>query len=144
MNTCKKCCGSIFKTTQVTTAEIQVTMENGCLVPSTEPGKVINTEYSGSVACVSCGAVNPNIEDIDDSEHPGTRRCTCGNSMFYANQLCYHDVIVNSDNIFERNIEISEAESPYGTYCCTKCGAEYENLSELDKLTTPCGGKESL
>lgn len=118
----------------VTTSEVRVTTASGYPVPTVKPERVISTEYAGTFICATCGAVSPVVEDIDIGDQPGVRRCSCGNAKFYANQVCYHDVVVNSENIFDRNIEISEAENPYGTYCCTNCGAEYEDLKELEKL----------
>lgn len=61
------------------------------------------------------------------------RQCKCGNKRFTASQRCYHDVIVNESGIFEENISIFESERPYGPFRCTKCGAVYEYLDQLEK-----------
>ena len=71
---------------------------------------------------------------------PETKRCSCGNTRFYANQVCYHSIIVNGNNVFDSDIEIGESEKPYGTYTCTECKAEYEDLDELDNLPINKGG----
>ena len=55
-------------------------------------------------------------------------KCECGNNKFYAHQRCYHDVIVDGNNFFEEDVSISVAETPYGTYTCTECGKQYEEL----------------
>ena len=54
--------------------------------------------------------------------------CECGNNEFNAHQKCYHDVIVDGNNMFLQNENIYESEHPYGPYTCTKCGKEYEEL----------------
>jgi len=58
-------------------------------------------------------------------------KCRCGNGYFYAHQLCRHDIIIDGDGHFEDNIEIYDSEKPYGTFTCTACGVEYEELSEI-------------
>lgn len=63
-------------------------------------------------------------------------KCKCGNGYFYAHQLCRHDIIMDGDGNFEQNIEIYDSERPYGTFTCTSCGANYEELSEIPDA--PC------
>ena len=53
----------------------------------------------------------------------------CGSKRFLAHQVCYHDVIVNPDNIFEEDAGVYESDTPYGPYTCKICGAEFEELS---------------
>lgn len=61
----------------------------------------------------------------------------CGNDEFHAHQVCRMDVVVNADGEFQSNqfqaaeMSIYDAEQPYGPFVCTKCGAEFEELSEL-------------
>lgn len=52
----------------------------------------------------------------------------CGNHHFIAHQKCYHDIIVDSNNNFQDNIEIYASADPYGPYTCSLCGTEYPNL----------------
>jgi hypothetical protein len=77
-------------------------------------------------------ASKPTPQCIENAEANG-KSCVCGNTRFTASQLCYHDVIVDSDNNFIDNIGIFQSESPYGSYSCTKCGAEYEELESLEE-----------
>lgn len=66
----------------------------------------------------------------------------CKSTEFSAHQLCRMDVIVNGDNIFERNFsenaaaDIYDAETPYGPYECMTCGAEYDDLEALPFIET--------
>ena len=95
-----------------------------------------NTKYSditGFFECVKCKKIHADIWTIEKNEDNGIKRCVCGNTRFIAHQVCYNHVIVDNDNYFVRNIDIGEAENPYGPYTCTVCGAEYEELDELDK-----------
>ena len=72
----------------------------------------------------------------------------CGGQKFTASQTCVCDIIVDSDNEFlENNTEnnsvyISWADPPYGPYCCTNCGVEYndieKDLVEQDDLVGRC------
>lgn len=64
-------------------------------------------------------------------------RCKCGNDRFYAHQCVRLEVIVDEVGSFNSNMEdiaaaIYDSEDPYGPYVCTKCGAEYDSLSEQD------------
>jgi hypothetical protein len=59
------------------------------------------------------------------------RKCRCGNDWFFAHQITRHTVIVSADNIYREDIGLDDAETPYGPYACTKCGAEYEELEDL-------------
>lgn len=59
--------------------------------------------------------------------------CECGNKEFTASQKCYHTVKVDELGNFVENVDIFEAESPYGPFVCTNCGKSYENLDELKK-----------
>ena len=128
MNQCK--CGSkVFKARIVTIANVLVSIATGIPVQVQGTEENTNIELVGSFVCGKCGAVYMDVGRPDESGI--SRGCSCGNTRFTASQRCYHDVIVNSDNIFIRDDGISDADSPYGPYCCTKCGAEYEYLSDL-------------
>ena len=130
-----KCeCGNMeFKA--VMTVNIKVTTESGYPehIAGTEDTKYANID--GLFECVKCKKIYSDIWDNENSGNNDGRRCVCGNTRFIAHQVCYHDVIVDNDNNFARNIDIGEAENPYGPYICTVCDAEYENLDELDKKT---------
>lgn len=52
----------------------------------------------------------------------------CGCHHFVAHQVCRLDVIVDSNNNWQENLECYDSERPYGPYTCTLCGAEYSNL----------------
>jgi len=65
-------------------------------------------------------------------------RCICGNNKFYAHQQVRLEVIVDEEGDFDSNMEdiaaaIYDSEDPYGPFVCTKCGAEYDSLSEQDR-----------
>ena len=117
------------------TVNIRVTTESGYpeYIAGTEDAKYANIE--GLFECVKCKKIYVDIWDVQHNENNDIRRCVCGNTRFSAHQACYHDVIVDSDNNFARNIDIGEAENSYGPYRCTVCDAEYEDLDELDKKT---------
>jgi hypothetical protein len=70
------------------------------------------------------------IELLLDGEgkSPNNFVCSCGNSEFFAAQVCHHRIKVNGQNEYEEEVEIQEVTSPYGPYTCTKCGKEYESL----------------
>lgn len=55
-------------------------------------------------------------------------KCVCGNDRFFAHQVCYHDVIVDDNNLFEEDDGIYYCMTPYGPYTCTECGREYDEL----------------
>lgn len=73
-------------------------------------------------------------------------RCKCGCEEFYARQICYVHVVVDSDNEFIRFYDgnggaadngdaeaaIFDADDPVGPYFCAECGAVYESLDELE------------
>lgn len=71
------------------------------------------------------------------------RQCKCGGTEFTASQKCYHDIRVNGDNTFIKEIEISQADSPYGPYTCTQCGAEYDELSMLAEVEVEVNIREN-
>jgi hypothetical protein len=62
------------------------------------------------------------------------KQCTCGGTEFTASQRCYHDIIVNSCNIFVRDTGISDANRPHGPYICIQCNIEYDELDGLDEV----------
>ena len=62
------------------------------------------------------------------------RQCKCGGTEFSAAQVCFHDIVVDSENNFIRDECINFGEEPYGTYCCLNCGTEYEGLDELPEV----------
>jgi hypothetical protein len=68
------------------------------------------------------------------------RQCKCGGAEFTASQRCYHDIIVNGDNIFLRNVSVFESERPYGAYTCTQCNTEYEDLDGLVEAEVDISG----
>lgn len=59
----------------------------------------------------------------------------CGGKEFSANQVCYHEIIVDADGEFVKNDErtflngIYDAEKPYGPFTCVACGKIYEELT---------------
>lgn len=63
----------------------------------------------------------------------------CGNDRFFADQVCYHEVITDEHGNFEENYTgthadgIYDAESPHGPFQCTKCKAFYEKLEDGEK-----------
>ena len=57
-------------------------------------------------------------------------KCTCGSETFYANQRCYHTVIVDSDGSFQEDIETTGAEKPYGPFECIDCFKVYDELKD--------------
>ena len=61
-----------------------------------------------------------------------SRKCRCGNDSFFAHQLMRHDVIVDAGGVFLKDQGVYDAEHPYGPFACTECGAEYDELEELD------------
>ena len=52
----------------------------------------------------------------------------CGNNEFDAHQRAYHDIVVDGNNMFLRDENIYESETPYGPYTCTKCETVYDEL----------------
>ena len=60
----------------------------------------------------------------------------CGNDRFYADQVCYHEVIVDEWGDFEKHNTqayengIYDAENPHGPFICTNCGAGYRRLED--------------
>lgn len=130
-----KCeCGSTkFKAKMTTTADVHITTEScyPTYIEGTESARSVN--FSGSYVCVGCGKLHCDINDAGDNDENAAECCICGNTKFFASQICYHDIIVDSNNNFLEDVVISESESPHGNYCCTKCGKEYEDLDELEK-----------
>ena len=65
----------------------------------------------------------------------------CGNERFIGHQVIRADVIVDGNEAFAENLfgglesHIYDSENPYGPFTCTKCGAEYEKLSESAEPT---------
>lgn len=72
------------------------------------------------------------------------KRCKCGNTKFYAHQVCRLDVIVDGDNNFISNASesgeasIYDSGNPYGPFICTKCGSVYDDLTDLPELQYRC------
>jgi len=128
----KKCtCGNeTFNATVSTTEKVKVVSANGIpeIVNGTQGEQ--HTTFVGVFTCTLCNEVYNDITEPDEGDCL-TLRCSCGNTRFTARQRCYHDVIVNSSNVFERDFSISDAERPCGPYCCTRCGEEYDYLSKL-------------
>lgn len=128
-----KCGSTEFKVTMLTTADVHVTTEEGY------PEHILGTEdtqnisFTGPFICTRCGMVRLSVEEIEEETRCAAKRCSCGNTKFSAHQVCYHDVVVDSNNNFDRNIAIYESENPYGPYYCTECGAEYDELGKLNK-----------
>lgn len=60
----------------------------------------------------------------------------CGNDTFIAHQLCRMDIMVDESGEFLRNLaggaemNIYDAEHPYGPFTCSKCGAQYDELTD--------------
>ncbi len=130
-----KCGNTTFKSKMVTIADVLVTSKSGCpeLISGSED--VQSNDFKGSFVCEKCGEVYLDIEDCE-SDACVTRRCECGSTRFTAHQICRHDVIVDSDNQYQRDDGIYDAERPYGPYICTQCNREYEELDELPVIPT--------
>jgi len=62
-----------------------------------------------------------------------SQKCRCGSDMFNAHQLARHDVVVDAGGIYQKDIGVYDAEHPYGPFTCVQCGAEYDELADLDK-----------
>lgn len=64
----------------------------------------------------------------------------CGCAVFYAHQVVRMDIICDGNGNFEENVsdnpasDIYDSEPPYGPFTCKECGAEYEDLNELDVI----------
>lgn len=131
-----KCGNERFLTTMVATSEVMVSTDLGYpeLIDGTQDKNRIS--FTGCFVCTDCGSFYMDVEDCEKSSRNITRRCTCGNTRFSAHQRCYMDIIVDSNNDFIRNVGIYESDRAYGPYSCTACGTEYEELEELDKLTS--------
>lgn len=93
----------------------------------------ISAQYEGSFVCTNCKKEYGDVSDSDDSGP----LCSCGNNRFFARQEVYYDVVVDGNNIFNRNIGCEDAETPYGPYTCTRCGKEYDDLDELTNNEGP-------
>lgn len=65
---------------------------------------------------------------MDNNDDTGFVCPNCGNSEFHAHQVCYHDVIVDGHGNFLEDGDVYESDRPYGTFTCTKCGKEFEEL----------------
>lgn len=61
--------------------------------------------------------------------------CKCGNTLFYAHRQYRFDVLVDSDDFWQGDVELYDAEKSYGPYTCTNptCSAEYESLADLPR-----------
>jgi hypothetical protein len=55
-------------------------------------------------------------------------KCECGSTQFYASQVCYHRIIVDENGNFIDDLDVDEADHPYGPFECTQCAKEYEEL----------------
>jgi hypothetical protein len=55
-------------------------------------------------------------------------KCKCGNNEFVGRQNCYHDVVVDGDNNWVKDVKVTDSNTPYGPYYCTKCGKVYYEL----------------
>jgi hypothetical protein len=45
-----------------------------------------------------------------------------------------HDVLVNEYGTFLEDRGAYDAENPYGPFACTQCGAEFDDLEELELI----------
>ena len=59
------------------------------------------------------------------------KKCRCGNDQFIAHQIARHDIIVNANGNYQKDLGVYDAEDPYGPFTCTKCGSEYNELHDL-------------
>ena len=66
----------------------------------------------------------------------------CGNDTFIAHQICRMDIMVDEFGEFLRNLDggaemhIYDSGKPYGPFTCSKCGAEYDELTKDDASST--------
>ncbi|MCC2255549.1 hypothetical protein LKD70_14185 [Ruminococcus sp. CLA-AA-H200] len=68
------------------------------------------------------------------------KKCVCGNTTFYAHQVCRLDIVVDGDNEFVRNAfatadaSIYDSGNPYGPYTCTSCNREYGDWDDIPDI----------
>lgn len=133
----KKCdCGNAESEAKMITSAI-VAEANGCTQHILGTKDTQTIDYRGLLVCKKCGKHHLTIDGSDEADTETGRRCTrcaCGNTKFLAHQRCYHDIFVNTDNIFHEENGIYEAGRPYGSYISTKCGAVYDELKTLIKM----------
>lgn len=61
----------------------------------------------------------------------------CGHDEFAAHQVCHMDVIVDGSNNFLHGAGkttaecIYESDAPFGPYTCVKCGAQFDELTDM-------------
>ena len=63
-------------------------------------------------------------------------KCTCGNQEFHAHQVCHHDVIVDGDGNWLRELcknSVYESDNPLGPFRCIKCNKEYDEIPLPEK-----------
>ena len=128
-----ECGGTEFEVTMVTLSTVRVTTESGQPKQISGTKKEQPIEFNGSFVCVKCRKSYSETDIVKASEDSGQRRCICGNMRFTATQICYHDIIVDGYNNFQRDTGIGESEKPYGPYRYIECNAEYETLDKLDE-----------
>lgn len=70
-----------------------------------------------------------------------TRIChKCDNGEFSAHQVCRVDIVVDRTNTFLANggngleDSVYDSGTPYGPYVCTRCGKEYEELTDAKEV----------
>jgi hypothetical protein len=128
------CGNKTFKCSLIIKSDVVVTDKYG--TPTHDINAVNNqsSDYNGPYECTVCGKhYNSLCKPICI---PGLhkKRCACGSTKFFASQQCYHDVIADSNNIFQADIGCSEAEQPYGPYTCIECGMKYDELDDLEDI----------
>ena len=52
----------------------------------------------------------------------------CGNDKFVAHRLVRMDVVVDNNNNWLEDMEVYDAETPYGPFTCLSCGQEHDNF----------------
>lgn len=72
------------------------------------------------IKAARAGTYEPKIEEGACPE--------CGNNRFLAQQVVYMNVIVDTTNDWQENLDSPREETPYGPYTCTICKTKYSNL----------------
>ena len=76
-------------------------------------------------------------------------RCSCGNTEFYAHQLCRLYIVCDGDGNWIRNCPDDhsacyDSENPFGPFICTVCRKEHEELHVSEWWNWSAGAKVSF